>query len=79
MIAHAVRKQTIRLARRGFERAAHRRVQADEDLWRLLQAYLAKTDATGCHYVDYDVLHRRIRQSKPREVLECGTGGGRFL
>jgi predicted O-methyltransferase YrrM len=74
MIAHAVRKQTIQLARRGFERAARRRVQADEGLWRLLQAYLAKTDSTGCDYVDYDVLHRRIRQSKPREVLECGTG-----
>ncbi len=74
MLPHALRKPILYLARKPIEAAARRRVQANADLWSLIQAYLAKTESTGCQYVDYDVLYRRIRETKPREVLECGTG-----
>jgi hypothetical protein len=74
LLPYALRRPIIRLARWPVEDAARRRVQANEGLWALLRAYLARTESTGCKYVDYDVLHRRIRDSKPREVLECGTG-----
>lgn len=40
----------------------------------MLRAYLERTDSSGCQFVDYDALYRRIRAQKPREVLECGTG-----
>lgn len=74
MLPHTMRKPILYVARRPIEAAARRRVQANADLSSLIQGYLAKTEATGCEYVDYDVIYRRIRESKPREVLECGTG-----
>jgi len=74
MLPHTLRKPILRLARRPVEAAARRRVQGNPDLWSLIRGYLAKTESTGCQYVDYDVLYRRVRETKPREVLECGTG-----
>jgi hypothetical protein len=49
-------------------------MQANEGLWSLLQTYLSKSESMGCQYTDYDALYRYIRASKPREILECGTG-----
>lgn len=69
-----MRKQVIRLVRRRIENAALKRLQANEGLWSLLEDYLAKTESKGCHYTDYDVLYRYIREARPREILECGTG-----
>jgi predicted O-methyltransferase YrrM len=74
MFPYSARKQVIRLVRKRIENAARKRLQANEGLWSLLQAYLEKTESTGCQYTDYDVLYRYIRESKPREILECGTG-----
>lgn len=64
----------ITRVRRSLERAARRRLQANPALWSVLQDYLAESGSTGCQYMDYDVLYRRVRATSPREVLECGTG-----
>jgi hypothetical protein len=74
MLPRKLRQTILRLARRRVDSAARRRIQANGELWSLIQGYLAKTESTGCQYVDYDVLYRRIRETRPREVLECGTG-----
>lgn len=74
MLPYPVRKQVIHLVRQRIESAARKRVQANRGLWPLLQDYLAKTESKGCQYADYDVLYRYVRESRPREILECGTG-----
>lgn len=79
MLPHTLRKPILRLARRRVEAAARRRVQANAALWPLLEDYLAKTESTGCQYVDYDVLYRRVRETKPRRILECGTAVSTLL
>lgn len=43
-------------------------------LWPALQKYLADTRSTGCSWIDYAELYTQIRQRRPMEVLECGTG-----
>jgi hypothetical protein len=74
MQLYDLRKPVITLMRRRVNAAAERRLRANETLWSLLEAYLAKTESTGCEFSNYDALYREIRQRKPREVLECGTG-----
>ena len=60
--------------RRRLERAARRRLQANAALWSVLEEYLAKSGSKDCQYLDYEVLYRWVRATRPREVLECGTG-----
>ncbi len=43
-------------------------------LWKELVKYTEKTGSTGCNMMDYYVLYKQIRNIKPLEVLECGTG-----
>lgn len=43
-------------------------------LWPLLKTYLDRSASTGCSFSDYLVLYNYVREHKPREVLECGTG-----
>lgn len=60
--------------RKRAEWASRSALMRRGDLWRDLQEYLAKTRSTGCGFVDYWELYREIRERKPLEVLECGTG-----
>ena len=74
MSAYFVRRPLIQLVRLRREAQARRRIQAHGSLWAMLQDYLAKTASTGCQFIDYDALYRYVREHRPREVLECGTG-----
>lgn len=60
--------------RKRLERESRERLMANSNVWGLLQEYLAKTKSTGCSYTDYRTLYDYVRQHKPAEVLECGTG-----
>lgn len=60
--------------RRWFEKYARSYLKGRTELWGQLEDYLRKTDSTGCNYSDYYLLYKSIRNKKPREVLECGTG-----
>lgn len=40
----------------------------------MLQEYMRQSKSTGCSYSDYLFLYNYIREYKPMEVLECGTG-----
>jgi len=43
-------------------------------LWKGLVKYTEKTGSAGCSMMDYYALYKQIRNIKPLEVLECGTG-----
>ena len=50
------------------------KIKRNKVLWVNLQEYLSKTKSTGCGYIDYWYLYQYIRENKPIEILECGTG-----
>ena len=55
-------------------RRAERRLRANGELWGLMLAYAGGSDVTGVSHSDYLTLYEQVRQHKPREVLELGTG-----
>jgi hypothetical protein len=60
--------------RRVLEFTARRKIKNNKVLWNSLQDYLAKTQSTGCGYIDYWYLYEYVRKHRPVEILECGTG-----
>lgn len=54
--------------------AARRTLEANAPLWRTLTDYLAKSTSTGGEYCDYLALYNHVRNYRPSEILECGTG-----
>jgi len=60
--------------RKAAQWRAERYLSGQTALWSALQAYLHKTRSTGCSLTDYWQLYKQIRQRKPSEILECGTG-----
>ena len=50
------------------------KLKINKDLWEVLEKYIEKSKSTGCSYIDYRELYYYIRQNKPKEILECGTG-----
>jgi predicted O-methyltransferase YrrM len=70
---HIRSKLEVALRRLAQVRSS-RRLRQRPELWSALQDYLAKTQSTGCGYIDYSTLYESVRTAKPVEVLECGTG-----
>ena len=60
--------------RRILEFTSRWRLKKNKILWAGLQDYLAKTKSTGCGYIDYWYLYKYVRENRPIEILECGTG-----
>lgn len=56
------------------QKIAERNLRSNEGLWKTLTGYLHKTGSTGCSYTDYWTLYNYVRQNKPSQILECGTG-----
>ena len=71
---YEINRLIINFFRRMWERTALRKFENMPDLQALLQDYIKKTNSTGCKYVDYWVLYQYIKQKRPIEILECGTG-----
>jgi len=69
-----IRRRMMIEMRRAGEWWARTQMWRQPELWAALQAYSAQTKSTGCNMMDYWVLYRTVRQQKPLEVLECGTG-----
>lgn len=55
-------------------RHAEQQLRKNTKLWSDLQDYIAKTKSAGCSYADYWALYCYIRENRPIEILECGTG-----
>jgi hypothetical protein len=60
--------------RRLVEWRSRNMLRANHALWSALQEYIRASKSTGCGYIDYATLYSAIRQQRPLEVLECGSG-----
>lgn len=69
-----LKESLIRRASRRADAAAEKQLHQNQSLWQELQAYLAKTESTGCSYAVYASLYDYVRKHRPRQILECGTG-----
>lgn len=67
------------VARRRWHSSRSRRHLRETAAWAPLHDYLAKTGVTGCSYSDYWCLYKAIRQYRPQEVLELGTGASTIV
>src|SRR5262245_2042846 len=74
MPAMALKLRVLAHWRALLDRLARRRIVRNERLNGELQAYLSRSGSTGCNYLDYWELYKAVRERKPREILECGTG-----
>lgn len=68
--------ETIR--RRIAQEMCKRRL-ARTSAWEPLQEYLRRTKSTGCGYIDYWHLWAAVRQHRPMEILELGTGASTIV
>lgn len=57
-----------------LEERAKKELQSHALLWNALAAYREKSPSTGCSFSDFLILYTYVRQHKPKEILECGTG-----
>lgn len=57
-----------------YDRQAKENIQKNARLWSTLSEYLKISESTGCSYSDYWTLYSYIKENKPAEILECGTG-----
>ena len=60
--------------RKIYQLMAKRFLKKNQDLWDSLQIYLAKTESTGCGYIDYAELYKAVKNSSAKEILELGSG-----
>ena len=56
------------------QRRADRLIRANEPLWRDMTAYWEKSNTIPASMSDYWVLYDTVRRTKPRQILEFGTG-----
>ena len=57
-----------------YEGYAKSRLRAEEALWEHIETALRESSSTGCEYSDYWNLFRQVRERRPANVLECGSG-----
>jgi hypothetical protein len=73
-ILYRIRRKLMKKGHSILERRARKRILLHQELWSLLSDYMAQTQSTGCQFLDYEAIYSQVRQLKPREILECGTG-----
>ena len=73
-IIQIVRRRSHIEVRRWSEWYARYYIKNNRALWSELSSYMEKSGSTGCSFIDYYVLYKRVKELKPTEVLECGTG-----
>lgn len=70
----SILSKNIKDKKRLAEQKARKELEKHSLLWNTLQEYLKSTGSTGCSHLDYLALYNYVRQHKPVEILECGTG-----
>ena len=73
-IARRIKGKAVGLLYRIEEMRAIAHLKGNKALWTDLEAYLGKSESTGCSYTDYSELYKFVRNHKPTEILECGPG-----
>lgn len=73
-VTTSIRSAFLNRRLKASRQAARRELEANQPLWQMLSDYLARSTSTGGEYCDYLALYRHVRDHRPREILECGTG-----
>ena len=69
-----VKSRLVNIVRDKVEKNNLKNMRKNNELWKVLNDYMAKSKSTGCQYSDYWELYSFVRKNKPKEILECGTG-----
>lgn len=69
-----IKNKIFIVRRKLLQVLAKSQLSANKQLWSALVEYITQSSSTGCNHTDYLVLYKQIRQKKPQEVLELGTG-----
>lgn len=74
VITKRLKLKLLRIAGSLFEKKSMFQIRKNDGLWKELNNYLVKSKSTGCQYSDYWEMYSYVRNKKPKEILECGTG-----
>jgi len=74
-----IKKPIFRFTNSRYDNLGLKNLKKNRILYQTLINYLKLTKSTGCNYHDYWFLYRYIRQHKPQEILECGTGASTLV
>ena len=74
-----MKKPLFSFTKSRYEKHGLKNLKKNQSLYQKLTDYLRLSKATGCNYHDYWILYDYIRQHKPQEVLECGTGASTLV
>ncbi len=74
LIIDKIQLKISALVRKVVELYSVRAIKKNGGLWTELNDYITKSKSTGCNFGDYWELYKFVRNKKPKEILECGTG-----
>ena len=74
-----VKKPIFSFTKSRYDKYGLKNLKKNQSLYETLTNFLRLSKFTGCNYYDYWVLYDYIRQYKPREILECGTGSSTLV
>ena len=69
-----IKEGILRRYRMYLQYSPEKKLRKNRVLWSILDEYIRNSGSTGCSYSDYLILYNYIRDHKPKEILECGTG-----
>ncbi len=73
-VARKFRKTYFAFTKSLYDKQALANIKNNAGLWNTLAEYSELSGSTGCSYCDYWTLYSYIKNNKPAEILECGTG-----
>ena len=74
ILLERIKSKLLKIAIGLTEKKIVRQIKKNDGLWKELNNYLKKSNSTGCSYSDYWEIYSFVRNKKPKEILECGTG-----
>ena len=74
LLSKVLKKPVFKLTKSVYDRRALQKLKNNIELYQILTNYIEQSESTGCSYSDYWTLYNTIREDKPAEILECGTG-----
>lgn len=74
-----MKKSLLSVSKSRYEKYGLKNLKNNQNLYQTLSNYLRLSESTGCNYYDYWILYDYIRQNRPLEILECGTGASTLV
>lgn len=74
LLTKVLKKPVFKITKSAYDRQALKKMKKNRTLYQTLTDYIKRSESTGCSYYDYWTLYNTIRNNRPAEILECGTG-----